>query len=405
MLHRRIGPLLSALAAVLAALPAPVCAEFSVPGFELVHNAPAETTLATPDLREPVAVWTEMIARARHDIAIEQFYVTGEPGEALDPVMEALEAAGRRGVRIRFLMEKKGEAMSDPATIDRLKRIPNLEFRTLAWGDVAGAGIIHAKVFVIDGREGYVGSQNFDWRALSQIDETGLRITDRSIARRLQAIFEQDWRAQARIAAGETAPPVRAETYVPPRRRAMLVASPNAYNPPGVGDSQSALVSLIGAAEREIVAEVMQYSTTAFGGGDYRVIDDALRAAAARGVKVRLLIADWALTERRLPGLLALSAAPGVEIRVATIPQLSSGEIPYARVVHTKVMTIDDAIAWVGTSNWEGGYLDTSRNVEVVLRDAVMAKRLRALQEQLWTSAYAASLEEACSRLAVPAGD
>ena len=139
----------------------------------------------------------------------------------------------------------------------------------------------------------------------------------------------------------------------------------------------------------------MEYSTTAFGGGSYRIIDDALRAAAGRGVHIRLLIADWDVTTARLPGLTSLAALPNVEIRVASIPQLASGPIPFARVVHTKTMTIDGNLAWIGTSNWEGGYLDTSRNVEVVLRSPAMADRVKSLQDQLWTSAYAVSLSEA----------
>nr|WP_246587098.1 phospholipase D-like domain-containing protein [Stakelama flava] len=345
-----------------------------------------------------------MINGAKHDIAIEQFYVAGKHGEALDAVIEALRSAGQRGVHIRFLMEKKGEALSEPATIDRLKSIPNLSFRTIAWADVAGSGIIHAKFFIVDARAAYIGSQNFDWRSLSQIDETGLRITQSRIVHQLQAIFEQDWQAQERIAHGKSVPPLRNFGYAPTAGHALLVASPNTYDPRGIGDSQATLVRLIGAAKREIAIEVMEYSTTAFGGGEYHVIDDALRAAAKRGVKVRLMIADWALTDQRLPGLISLAAVPGVEIRVASIPQPDSGAIPYARVVHTKVMTIDESIAWIGTSNWEGGYLDTSRNVEVVLHDAKMAARVRALENRLWTSDYASSLAEARRRPPVHPG-
>jgi hypothetical protein len=58
-------------------------------------------------------------------------------------------------------------------------------------------------------------------------------------------------------------------------------------------------------------------------------------------------------------------------------------------------MTIDGATAWVGTSNWEGGYLDHSRDLEVVLRSPVMAARLEAMQQQAWTSSYSKGLEAA----------
>ncbi|MBW8754985.1 MAG: hypothetical protein JF595_12700 [Sphingomonadales bacterium] len=361
-------------------------ADVRIPGFELVHNAPVETTLATPDIRDP----------ARTTIDFEQFYVAGKSGSRLDRVLASLEAAGRRGVRIRFLMEQKGLSASDEPTLARLKAIPNLTFRLLEFGKLAGDGIIHAKFFVVDGRAAYVGSQNFDWRSLEHIDETGLRIDDPRMVGQIKAIFAQDWLAQERVAQGLPVPDLRtADDTSDEGRPAFLVASPNRFNPPGVGYSEAALPRLIAQAKREIHVEVMEYAALARDGSPYPVIDDALRAAAGRGVKVRLLIADWDLTPARLPSLRSLASVPNVEIRVVRIPEASVGPIPYARVIHTKVMTIDGATAWVGTSNWEGGYLDHSRDLEVVLQSRTMASRLDALQQQGWTSVYAKGLEGA----------
>ncbi|HZV64939.1 MAG TPA: phospholipase, partial [Telluria sp.] len=50
-------------------------------------------------------------------------------------------------------------------------------------------------------------------------------------------------------------------------------------------------------------------------------------------------------------------------------------------------------LAWVGTSNWTGGYLDKSRNLEIVLRNEKMAQRIAALHEQTWSSPYAQPLD------------
>lgn len=378
-------------------------AEVSIPGFELVRTSPVETTLGTPDVRDAVAVWCQMIDQARETIDFEQYYVAGKTGEPLDNVLASLEAAGRRGVKIRFLMEEKGLANSDEATLARIKAIPNLTFRLLDFGKVAGGGIIHAKFFVVDGRDAYVGSHNFDWRALEHIDETGLRIDHKRIVGQMRAIFAQDWLAQERLAQGLPVPELRtADDRSDERRPAFLLASPGHFDPPGVGDSEAALPRLIAEARRSIDVEVMLYAATARDGGPYRVIDDALRAAAARGVKVRLLITDWSLSPARLPSLRSLAAVPNVEIRVIRIPEASTGPIPYSRVVHTKVMAIDGATAWIGTSNWEGGYFDHSRNLEVVLRNRKMAARIEALHRQAWTSAYAKGLEAAIAERPVP---
>ncbi|MCW3836623.1 phospholipase D-like domain-containing protein [Sphingomonas canadensis] len=393
---KSIGRAAFALAALLLALPMGAAqAQFTIPGFELIHDSPAETDLPNPDLRDATTVWVEMFRAAKRSIDIEQFYVSGAPGEPLDSVIAALEDAGKRGVKIRFLMEEKGQSAADAATIERLKAIPNLEFRMLNWAKVKGSGIIHAKFFIVDGKAAFVGSHNFDWRALKHIDETGLRITQRKMVGQIAAIFAHDWGAAALQAEGKPVPALRSAVYAPTGGRAFLVASPNAFDPAGVRDSQAALVKLIGEAKREVTVQVMEYSVRAFGGGDYKVIEDALRAAAARGAKVRLLIADWAMRPDNLPLLEAFDALPNVEVRVMAIPPASTGFIPYARVSHTKVMTIDGKLAWVGTSNWQGGYLDDSRNLEVVLRSRKMAQRVRAITDQAWNSPYSKPFAEA----------
>lgn len=382
------------LCAAMSVAAAPAHAAFSVPGFELVHSLPVATDLKPLDIRDPATVWCEMIDSARKTIDLEQFYATSMPGTALDKVITRLEAAGARGVHIRFLMEKKGERMSDAPTLERLKRIPNLEFREMAYSDVSGDGIIHAKFFVVDGRTSFVGSQNFDWRALEHIDETGLKIDEPAMVSQLAQIFAHDWEAQALIAAGKAVSRHR-EAFTPEQigGPATLLASPAADNPAGVVDSEQALVNLIGQAKHSVLVTVMDYAPLGQHRQYYDTIDRALRAAASRGVKIELIVANWCLTKDKLPYLKSLAVLPNVEIRFVTIPEAPSGFIPFARVVHTKTMTIDDEIAWIGTSNWEGGYLDNSRNVEIVLRNAAMAEKLNALHQQLWLSTYATQLK------------
>jgi len=389
--------LLLSMAALLA-LSSSAQAEFSIPGFELVYTTPVDTTLTNPDLRDPLTVWSDMFDAARQEIVLGQFYVAGKAGEATDRLIERLDAAGRRGVKIRFLMEEKGRFASDMPTIERLQKIPNLEFRFIEFGKLGGNGIIHAKYFVVDGNSAYVGSQNFDWRSFSQIHETGLRISDAAMAHQLQAIFEQDWQAQALIAAGKPVPVLNQKTVAPDQSQsAYLVASPNAYNPAGVGDSETTLVKLLAAAKSEVRAQVLDYAPLGYGPNRsrpyYAVIDNAIRAAAARGVKIKLMVSSWNTEQPAIRYLQSLALVPGVDIKIVTLPQAASGFIPFARVIHTKAMSIDGQVAWIGTSNWSGGYLDNSRNLEVVLQNAAMAQRIARLHEQTWNSPYAHSID------------
>ena len=391
------------LAAVFTAAFGTAHADFRIPGFELVQTAPVETTLANADLRDPVTVWCEMFDNARREIVIGQFYAVGHAGAPFEKVLQQLAAAGRRGVNIRFLLDKKGVGLSDAATLDRLRAIPNLTLRILDYSQLTGNGVIHAKYVVVDGQVAFVGSQNFDWRSFSHIHETGLRITDATVVGQVRAIFEQDWKAQAQLAGGARVAPLQekgaagAAALAELAQPTYLLASPAAYNPPGVGDSEAGLPALLADAKEEVRVQLLDYAPLSYGPNGtrpyYAVIDNAVRAAANRGVKVKLMVSNWNLEKPALPYLKSLAVLPNVEIRIVTLPQASTGFIPFARVMHSKTMVIDGKVAWVGTSNWAGGYLDLSRNLEIVMRNEAMAKRIGALQEQLWTSPYTQPLD------------
>ncbi|WP_342114379.1 phospholipase D-like domain-containing protein [Pseudoduganella sp. OTU4001] len=391
------------LAAALAACFGSAHADFQVPGFELVQTAPVETTLKSDDLRGPIEVWAELFDNAKSEICIGQFYVASVPGAPFEKVIERLEAAGKRGVKIRFLIDKKGvSGLSEKATVERLRAIPNLEMRVLDVNQLTGNGIIHAKYLTVDRKIAFVGSQNFDWRAFTHIHETGLRITDAKVAGQVQAIFEQDWNAQAALAAGKTVAPVQAKGIAGapvalPADASFLVASPAAYNPVGVADSETVLPALLADAKQEIRVSMLDYAPLSYGPNGtrpfYAVVDNALRAAATRGVKVKLLVSNWNTEKPAIHHLKSLAMLPNVEIRIVTLPKASTGFIPFARVWHSKTMVIDGKLAWVGTSNWAGGYFDLSRNLEVVMRNDAMAKRLYAVQEQAWSSPYAQPID------------
>ncbi len=372
-------------------------AAFTIPGYELVVTTPVETTLVNPDLRDPATVWCELFDSAKKEIVIGQFYAVNHAGSPFAKVMEHLKAAGKRGVKIRFLLEKKGVSLSEAPTIEELKAIPNLELRIIDFDKISG-GIVHAKYLAVDGRAAYLGSQNFDWRSFSHIHETGLSISDPTVVAQVQSIFEQDWKAQAAIAEGKPAPLAERGAAAPAiNGPAFLLSSPAAYTPAGIGHSEAVLPALLAEAKTEVRVQLLDYAPLSYGPNRtrpyYAVIDNALRAAAQRGVKVKLMVSNWNTEKPAINYLKSLAVLPNVEIRIVTLPTASTGFIPFARVTHSKTMSIDGKLAWVGTSNWSGGYLDNSRNLEMVLRNEAMAQRLAALHEQMWSSSYAAPID------------
>jgi phosphatidylserine/phosphatidylglycerophosphate/cardiolipin synthase-like enzyme len=358
--------------------------------FEVVCSVPLETNISRGGTRDAAAVWLEMVNGARSSLDIAEFYLSGKNGETLEPVVEAILAAGRRGVSVRVLCEKN-MAGTYPETLQRFRGRRGIAVRLFDWRALTG-GVLHAKYFIVDGREAYLGSQNFDWRSLAHIQETGLRIRVPLFAQGLQAIFAADWRfsggdrdAYRRLAAG---PPLLFPAT------AYLVASPARFNPPGVPGALAALLALIDGARGRITVQLLSYSLERDGGHEkFTAIDQALRRAARRGVRVRMLVADWNLRAPQVGDLQNLARLPNIEVRFAAIPAYSRGFIPYARVVHSKVMRVDDDISWVGTSNWGYDYFYRSRNVETVLRLPAIARVLDGIFLSLWKGPYAHRLD------------
>jgi phosphatidylserine/phosphatidylglycerophosphate/cardiolipin synthase-like enzyme len=359
----------------------PPCAPAPVsPSVELVESTPIETTLDNADVADAYAVWPAMFDRAERSLDIAEFYASSAPKSRLEPVLAALERATKRGVRVRFLLEK---IFLDkyPETVARLRATPGVDVRVYDIGPRTG-GILHAKYFVVDDREAFVGSQNFDWRALEHIQELGVRVSEPAVVEGVAAIFADDWA----LAGGEAAPP-----RSPPLSHGAvrLAASPEGLLPAGIPWDLPLLVGLLDGARSSIRLQLLAYKARARDGSPFTELDDALRRAAARGVEVELLVSSWGNKD---DAVLALARVPHVRVRVLTIPPWSGGEIPFARVAHAKYLVVDGAHAWVGTSNWEGDYFTKSRNLSLFLDDSALAWRIGLIFDGAFGSAYAAPL-------------
>ncbi len=377
---------------LLAACGAPAGARTETTFVELVETAPVETTLGRDDLRDTHDVWAECFAGARRTIDLAHFYASDEPGSRLGPLVEALEAAAARGVRVRFLAETKFVA-TYPDTLARLASRAGIEVRHFDGAKVLGGGILHAKSFLVDGEEAFVGSQNFDWRSLEHIVELGVRVRAPGVAAALAAVFERDWAA----AGGEAVPPgahdatPRFESVAMPggETEVALVASPRDALPEGVTWDLPEIVARIEAARERLFAQCLTYRASERDGSRFDAIDGALRRAAARGVDVRLLVADWSQRRGTIEGLQELQRVPGIEVRIVTIPPWSGGFLPFARVAHAKCLVADGARAWIGTSNLEASYFFGSRNVGLLLEGAAAGARVERFFLDLWESPYA----------------
>jgi phosphatidylserine/phosphatidylglycerophosphate/cardiolipin synthase-like enzyme len=385
--------------AVALALLVPFGAAFAAPPVQLVETRPVESTLGNPALPAAQPLWIEMIRGSKRTLDIEQFYLSTWPGEPMDDVLKAIGAAAKRGVHVRLLLDARMRR-TYPQPADSLASIPGIEVRSVSLGPVSG-GIQHAKFFIVDGEEIFLGSQNFDWRALKHIHELGVRVRDAGVAQTLGEAFEWDWQAAGdQLAARDsTGARVRSEPPKSGRRvkSARIVQAPGdtveawpSYSPRDfIPDTtlwdRDVIVRLIDAARHEVVIQLLTYSIGGHGERD-STIDAALRRAAGRGVRVRLVVSDWEADNPRIADLQSLAGTPNVEAKLSTVPEWSGGYIPFARVEHCKYMVADSLWTWVGTSNWEPGYFQGSRNLAVTLRNRPLALEARKVFETSWTA-------------------
>ena len=216
-----------------------------------------------------------------------------------------------------------------------------------------------------------------------------MRTADPRLVAGLAELFAIDWR----FAGDGRLPAFPAQAAPAARPAAELVASPPFLTPKTIRPAIEALVELLGQAKTSVRVQLLTYSPLAGQDRYWPRLDDALRAAAVRGVKVRLLVSDWVLGGRALPHLKALTLLPNLEVRVASIPEAQEGHIPFARTVHSKYLVVDEAHLALGTSNWEESYFTESRNLELIFRDSPLAAQAARIHDRLWNSRYATPLD------------
>lgn len=376
----------------------------TTPVFQLVESVPVETTLGLGETARTQQVWLEMIRSAQQSIDMEIFYLSHKKGEALQPVIDELKAAAKRDVKIRIIADAK-MARTYPKTLNRLNRLENITVRRIDYFNRLG-GVLHAKYFVIDGKELFLGSQNMDWRALSQIHELGARVRSQKLARLFGAIFRQDWK----IAQASSEQQMPVEMKIPPGT--MINAShplripgaagdtlllypsfsPKTLLPPGMCWDETELIKLIDRAKENIEIQLLSYKPVSRG-KYYPVLEDALRRAAARGVQVHLIVSNWNTRQPGIQYLRSLQALPNMEVRISSIPRWSGGHIPFARVEHCKFMAVDNEWVWLGTANWAYSYFYTSRNASLFIRNTAINQLVRKIFFKSWNSTYCETLD------------
>jgi len=302
---------------------------------------------------------------AAHDHVHLLFYIIADDA-TMGRVMEALASAVERGVVCRVLADSLGSRPDFDELRPRLEAAGILAEETMRIGLFRRAGRLdlrnHRKIAVIDGRIAYTGSQNLvdaTFKRGLTYEELNVRLTG-PVALELQAVFAEDWYLET----GEFLGDMR---YVPDPVVAGDVAAQTLPSGPGYPreNNQRLIVSLIHAANRRVVIAM-----------PYLIPDDglqqALQTAAIRGVEVTLIVPRQ--IDQYLVGF-------GQRSYYEELMETGVRICRYGKAfLHAKCVTIDDTIAWIGSSNLDIRSFALNAEVVVLLYDSGACASLVAEQ-------------------------
>ena len=188
----------------------------------------------------------------------------------------------------------------------------------------------------------------------------------------LLAVFDQDW--------GVPTPAIATTS----RSSVILTASPPNRLPANIPHDLPLLLELIARAKNDLTLQFLSYNNKARSGEYWYTLDDALIEAVQRGVHVELMVSDWSTKGSKGESLEKMRQA-GVTVHVISVPEHSSGFIPFARTIHAKYIVSDKKSCWLGTSNASKGYFTNSRNVGLMLYKRKECEKLAEIFSKLVT--------------------
>jgi cardiolipin synthase len=225
----------------------------------------------------------------------------------------------------------------------------------------------HRKIAVIDGRVGYTGSQNLvdaQFKPGIAYEDLMIRVTG-PVVMELQFIFAMDWFLDTNeiIDGQREFPPPELAGKVPVQALPSGPAFPAQNN-------QRLFVALVHGARQRVVLT-----------SPYFVPDDpllqAMQTAALRGVDVHLVVSaegDQRLVARAQESYYEELLESGIHIHI------------YERnFLHAKHLSIDGAVAVIGTSNLDIRSFMLNAELMMIIYDPHVAAQLAAEEERYFT--------------------
>jgi phosphatidylserine/phosphatidylglycerophosphate/cardiolipin synthase-like enzyme len=277
---------------------------------------------------------TNAIKGALHSVWVEVYLLTDAR------VIGALEEDAQRGVDVRVMLEEHpfgGDVVSPQRTLQTLNTAGiHAQFADSAYY------YTHAKMLIIDNATLFVLTANLTRSALggssvTRNREFGVIDTHADDVAEALAIFQADW--------NHTRPVLHDDN---------VVVSPV--------NARARITALIALAQTSLIIEDEEMYDVAS--------EDALVAAAQRGVSVRLI----------LPSKSDIDAADAARLKAGGVKLVYVSK-PY---IHAKVIVADGVLAFVGSENFSQTSLDQNREVGLLLADTTALATITATFERDW---------------------
>jgi cardiolipin synthase len=320
---------------------------------------------------------------ARHRISFESYIY--EAGEIGGRFTEAFEAAARRGVEVRLVLDSVGASIDGPL-IERLERAGC----KIGWFNPVRSPSIeeanyrtHRKALVVDGDIAFVGGIGIADQWAKDTPE-GRKWRDTHIEVRgpaainIEAAFNENWIETG----GVVEPDVLPHDNQPDGSASSIVVW---SSPEGGTNAMKLLYLLAIAAARESIDIQSPYLITD------ESTDWSLAEARKRGVRIRMLV-EGDITDAK-PVKFAGRAAyerfleQGIEVY----------EYQPA-MMHVKAMIVDGVLSIAGSANFDNRSLELNDELNVAVVDRNLAERLVSDFERDLKSSKKLELEEWRSR-------
>jgi cardiolipin synthase A/B len=342
-----------------------------------------------PGYTDSIQRMTEAVEGAASTVEVE-FYIAAWD-EVTSPFFDALVAAAARGVTVRLLFDH----LASRGIPGYKEFVVRLEASSIVWHPMLPLRPLkgqfqrpdlrnHRKLMVVDGRIGFMGSQNLiepgynkpkNHAAGRKWVELVARI-DGPTVNALRAVFAQDWYIETHERLGDEITPDTVTAHADGIAGQVLPSGPGYVTE----NNLRLFTALIYSAQRRI-------SLTS----PYFVPDEpllyAVTTAARRGVEVELFVSEegdqFMVFHAQCSYYSALLEA-GVRIYLYPAPA----------VLHSKHFSIDDEVAVVGSSNMDMRSFALNYEISLMLTGGDIVQRFREVEDSYRSLSRELTLEE-----------